>query len=320
MNNPLVHRLLEKAKYLQQTPYITLTAIHPIDRTQPVPSRHISIKNLNQLNADYKQLEIANNRGWGAYMGIGYRKNELQRFQRGGKRDIIALPAIFADVDRPPHLVLPRLNSVPKPSLVIASGGGVHLYWFLKTPTTDLVQAERILKGMAIWLEADKTMTSDQIMRIPGSRNTKPNKNGAMCSVLMESREEYTLDDFLAYLVFTSPIKAKPAKRQAMRRHRPKSTSYTSSSQTLNVTLSQAVLAELEQRYGATSAGNGWYACYCPFGHKRDHRPGDHAYYHPDKGLFNCFGRHGQHLIHSVARQINVDVNALGGIYTTHKR
>ena len=164
MNNPLTQRLLEKASHLQQTPYITLTAIHPTDRAKPVPSRHTSIKNLKKLTADYKQLEVANKTGWGAYVGIGYRDSELGRFQRGGKRDIIALPAIFADVDLPPELVLPRLNNIPTPSLVIASGRGVHLYWFLKTPTTDLAKAERILKGMAIYLDADKTMTSDQIM------------------------------------------------------------------------------------------------------------------------------------------------------------
>jgi hypothetical protein len=321
MNNSLTKRLLEKATHLQQMSYMTLTAIHPTDRAKPVPSRHISIHNLMKLKADYKQLQVANDEGWGAYVGIGYRKRELQRFQRGGKRDILALPAIFADVDRSPDLVLPQLKRVPQPSLVISSGAGIHIYWFLTTPTTDLAKAERILKGMAIWLDADKSMSNDQIMRLPLSYNTKPDVN-AMCSVLMESDQEYELDDFLAYLIFTSPIKVKPSPRIVRGRHRCKAKHKTSSSQTLNTGLSQAVLAELERNYGATPTEKGWYACYCPFGHTQDRRPGDHAYYHPDKGLLNCFGRHGQHLIHSIATQINIDVNSFGGIYqpTIHNR
>lgn len=316
MNDPLTKRLLEKATHLQQTPYMTLTAIHPTDRAKPVPSRHISTHNRIKLQTDYQQLQVANDQGWGVYVGIGYRTRELQRFQRGGKRDILALPAIFADVDRSPELVLPQLKCVPEPSLAISSGGGVHLYWFLKTPTTDLTKAERVLKGMAIWLNADTSMTSDQILRIPESRNTKPHIN-AMCSVLMESHQEYELDDFLAYLIFTAPIKVKSSPKRSTRAHRRSSKCKSSLGQTINTDLSQAVLSELERNYGATPAENGWYACYCPFRHQQDRRPGDHAYYHPDKGLFNCFGRHGQHLLHSIATQLRIDVNQFGGIYST---
>ena len=312
MNNPLTQRLLEKASLLQQTSYITLTAIHPTDRQQPVPSRHIPISDTFQFDDAYKRLLIANEQGWGAYVGVGYRRRALQRHQRGGKHDILALPAIFADIDRSPDRVLPRLKTIPEPSLMISSGRGVHLYWFLKTPTTDLSRAEQVLKGMALWLDADTTMTSDQIMRIPSTQNTKRNVNRAMCRVLTESHREYDLDDFLPYLILTTALKPKPSlPRQQQKRHK---ISYSSSNM-LNPALAQAILSELERSYGAVDKGNGWYACYCPFGHKRDRHPGDHAYYRPDKGLLNCFGRHGQHLIHSVASQIGIDVNRYGGIY-----
>ncbi len=134
----------------------------------------------------------------------------------------------------------------------------------------------------------------------------------------MESNREYELDDFLAYLIFTAPIKVKLSPKRGSRQHRCTSKRKRTSGQTINRELSQAVLAELERNYGATPAENGWYACYCPYGHQQDHRPGDHAYYHPDKGLFNCFGRHGQHLLHSIATELGVDVNQFGGIYSTH--
>lgn len=316
MQNPLTDRLLEKAKQLSPSPYITLTAIHPTNRAQAVPSRHILATDIGQFNRAYERLMEANQQGWGAYIGIGYRKRQLSRYQRGGKRDILALPALFADIDRSPDLVLPQLKRILEPSLVISSGRGVHLYWVLATPTGDIVGAARILKGLARWLDADVSMSVDQVLRLPLSQNTKPLRQGAICSVLMESDCEYELDDFLPYEILMTPLQAKPQQKSLPRPKRQQSLQ-SRSTQNLNPDLAQAVLNELQQTYSATLQTNGWYACFCPFGHKRDRFPGDHAYYHPDKGLFNCFGRHGQHLIHSIATQINIDVNTFGGIYTT---
>lgn len=316
MQNPLTTRLLDKARLLQQTPYLTLTAIHPTLRDKPVPSRHIPVTNQRLLIEAHVALKAANDWGWGAYVGIGYRQRKLSRFQRGGKRDILAMPAVFADVDRPPHQVLPLLKYVMNPTLVISSGGGVHIYWFLDTPTTDMKRTERILKGIAIWLNADATMSNDQIMRIPKSINSKPHLDGARCSVLQETNHEYRLDDFLPYEILATKLPHLPRKLpQRPRPTRTRSRQSYRGKQTLNRSLAAAVLAELERSYGAKYHKDGWYACYCPFGHAQDRYPGDHAYFNPEKGLFHCFGRHGQHLIHSIATQIGIDVNDYGGIY-----
>jgi hypothetical protein len=186
------------------------------------------------------------------------------------------------------------------------------------TPTTDISRAERVLKGIAKWLDADKTMTSDQIMRLPWTQNTKPRNQGAICSVLVESQCEYDLGDFLPYEILMTSIQAKLRQQNLARmtRRSPSQSQQSALHQSLNTNLAQAILAELERCYGAVPRGNGWYACYCPFGHQQDCYPGDHAYFHPDKGLLNCFGHHGQHLMHSIAMQINMDVNHYGGIYT----
>jgi hypothetical protein len=313
MDNPLMMRLLEKSTHLRQPTFITFTMIHPTDRKRRVPSRHVPSCNINEI---YKTLDLireSNAKGWGAYVGIAYRKSQLPRYQRGGKEDILALPAIFADVDRDPNTVLPMLDSVPRPSIIVASGGGTHLYWMLETPTTDIDHAEAIIRGMALWLKADSSMTGDQIMRLPGSRNTKPQRNNASCEVLQYTSHEYHLDDFFGYELLTQTI------QRTQRRTRNHSHRYqhnnNAQSDGLNLSLSDAVLYELERHYAATAKGDGWYACYCPFNHRKDRFPGDHAYYRPDIGLFNCFGKHGQLLNHELATHLRLNVNDYGGIY-----
>lgn len=312
MQRPLITRLLEKATHLRQSPYLTFTMIHPTDRKQRVPSRHIPTRNIDDI---YKTLELirqCNAMGWGAYVGIGYRKNALPRYTRGGKSDIVALPALFADVDRPPEQVLPQLKTVPEPSILISSGGGTHIYWILESPTTDLEAAEEALKGIAIWLKADTTMTSDQIMRLPGTKNTKPHRNNANCEILSYTSSEYTLDDFFPYAVLTTPLA--PQWRHLSKTVR-RTNQHPSDKHQLNLTLSEVILRELEMKYSAIRKPNGWYACYCPFDHSRDKYPGDHAFYRPDIGLFNCFGKHGQFLNHELATELHINVNDYGGIY-----
>lgn len=317
MHNLLIERLLDKARYVRQTSYLTFTVIHPTDRRR-IPSRHINTRHRHHIRETLQLIQQTNDLGWGAYVGVGYRRAALPRYQRGGKGQLLALPAIFSDVDRPPELVLPLLSQVPRPSLVIASGGGTHLYWFLKRPTTHFKQAERIIKGLARWLEADLSMSTDQIMRLPGTRNTKPKRANALCQVLSSNAVEYELDDFFAYELLHAPLKAQSVQPNdschVVHRVQRRSSALR---QTLNPDLAEAVLRELVHQYGATPKGDGWYACYCPFPHHKDRFPGDHAYYRPDIGLFNCFGKHGQHLLHELASQLGIDVNAWGGIYRT---
>lgn len=275
MKNPLIGRLLEKATHLRQAAYLTFTMIHPTDKKRRVPSRHVHSKDTDGISRTLNLMRQTNTMGWGAYTGIGYRKRRLSRYQRGGKQEILALPAIYTDVDRSPELVLPTLSTVPEPGLIIASGGGTHLYWMLASPTRDLARAGRILRGMASWLNADSTMTVDQIIRLPGTINTKPQRQGARCEILYTTIHEYQLEDFFPYEILVEPIQQSP-------RH-PKQRRFTTPGQrsnglaTLNPKLSDAILHQLERQYAAKARSNGWYACYCPFNHRQDRFPGDHA-------------------------------------------
>lgn len=311
MNNPLVKRLLEKAKFLQQASFITFTMLHPTDKRRYVPSRHVLSRNQQAIDKTLALVHASNQMGWGAYVGIGYRKRRLGRYQRGGKDDILAIPALFADIERQPSAVASILHTVPEPSLIIASGGGTHLYWMLARPSHDIERAEAIIKGMSIWLQGDSSMSSDQVLRLPKTQNTKPRRQNALCRVLNETQSEYHLDDFFGYELLTQAIQHPPPKIRA----RPRSYATSPHGTDLNLSLSEAILQALTRHYSARARKDDWYACYCPFNHSKDRFPGDHAYYNPTIGLFNCFGRHPQMLNHELAQHLNLDVNAYGGIY-----
>ena len=179
--------------------FLTFTAIHP-DGRHPTPSRHGPVGDPACLAHILDRLSAANEQGWGAYVAVATRKTNLGRWRRGGQNDLLALPALFADIDRPPEDVLHELRDLrPAPSCIIASGRGVHVYWLLSTPAQDMHQAKRVLHGLAAALRGD-VMSPAQSMRLVGTRNTKAQAGGALCHLLeFHPERRYTTDDFAPY-------------------------------------------------------------------------------------------------------------------------
>jgi len=179
---------------------LTLTAIHP-EGKHPTPSRHIPLDDRTALQDELAQLDRANGLGWGAYFAVGLRRHGLTRWQRGGAADVVALPALFVDVDDPSPDALIRLQCAdPRPSCITFSGGGYHAYWWLDTPTTDLQAARDLLRGLAAALGGDRLSVA-QSLRVPGSRNTKPSRGNALCKVLELHERRYPLEAFTDYLL-----------------------------------------------------------------------------------------------------------------------
>lgn len=181
--------------------FLTFTAIHP-DGLHPTPSRHVPFSDRACLMRTLERLTAANRAGWGAYVAVAPRKTDLGRWRRGRKEDLLALPALFADIDRPPDVVLRELRDFqPAPSCIVASGRGVHLYFFLDRCCTDFALADRVLQGLAAVLRADR-MTSAQSMRLIGTMNVKLHRDPARCELIqLHPDRRYTLDDFLQYAV-----------------------------------------------------------------------------------------------------------------------
>lgn len=183
---------------------LTLTAIHP-DGKHPTPSRHIRLDDAPALHDAFARLDAANTLGWGAYFAVGLRRPGLTRWKRGSAADVVALPALFVDVDDPSTETLARLRRVnPSPSCIVASGGGYHVYWWLDEPTTDLNTARLLLRGLAAALGGDRLSVA-QSLRVVSSVNTKPSRGNALCR-LVELREwRCALQDFTAYLPRSAP-------------------------------------------------------------------------------------------------------------------
>lgn len=181
--------------------FLTFTAIHP-DGRHPTPSRHVPVGDLACLTRTLDRLKAANEQDWGAYVAIATRKTNLGRWRRGGQDDLLALPALFADIDRPPEVVLPELRDFqPAPSCIVASGRGAHVYWLLSKPTQDIRQAKHVLHGLAATLRGD-VLSPAQSMRLVGTRNTKAQAGGARCRLLeFHPERRYSLDDFAPYAI-----------------------------------------------------------------------------------------------------------------------
>lgn len=112
-----------------------------------------------------------------------YSVNELKasvRNRKASRQDVARALHLHVDVDDP--TALDRLRCfVPKPTAIVASGGGYQAFWKLKEPTPDLARVERINADLARKLGGDKCHNIDRIMRLPGTinvPNTKKRKAG----------------------------------------------------------------------------------------------------------------------------------------------
>ncbi len=183
---------------------LTFTAIHP-DGKHSTPSRHIPLHDKAALRDALTDLDRANALGWGAYFAVGLRRSGLTRWQRGGAANVVALPALFVDVDDPSLEALTRLQCAnPSPSCVVASGGGYHAYWWLEKPTADLLSTRHLLHSLAAALLGDHLSVA-QSLRVPLSHNNKPMRGNALCRVLELHDHRYALDRFKAYLPSDHP-------------------------------------------------------------------------------------------------------------------
>jgi hypothetical protein len=236
---------------------LTLTAIHP-DGKHQTPSRHIRLDDTLALHDAFAQLDGANALGWGAYFAVGLRRYGLTRWKRGGAADVVALPALFVDIDDPSAETLARLRGFnPSPSCIVASGGGYHAYWWLTEPTSDLNTARLLLRGLAAALDGDRLSVA-QSLRVVGSVNNKPSRGNALCHLIELHDQRCYINDFNAYL-------PRPAPRPA-HHHRQSATSYVPSAD-----LIARVTHALMQRGGRLRGG--WVNGACPF--PEHHKHGD---------------------------------------------
>lgn len=121
---------------------------------------------------------------WNAFFGVALR-NELSIKDRSGNLEHCqTLTALFVDADYKRDGETETRRKIAtlsaSPSLMVSTGGGLHVYWLLSRPlelkTKDgLAQARRLLKSVATHADVvDKSVSEPaRILRIPGTLNYK---------------------------------------------------------------------------------------------------------------------------------------------------
>jgi hypothetical protein len=299
---------------------LTFTIIHPQKRELGVPSKHISTKKWPEIYETLRTVQKVNRQGWGAYIGIAYRKGGLDRWHRGGKADLIALPALFADIEQPPENLPEQLNDLPEPSWIIrSSNAGSHIYWLLDYPSHELHRADYILHGIAEYLHSDTSMTIDNILRLPGTYNTKPDRNSLCQIVEGHPQNRYVLANFSKWMLIPEQSRHKQEEHDensifSEQAYNKRHTSNEILNPKLIAAINQKLLHEFQGHYNK----KGWICSFAPCSHQNDKFPGDHFNWNPITGIGYCYGRHGRLYTHEVADLLGIRIKDYGKLFTSN--
>lgn len=287
----------------QQCACLTLTAIHP-DGKHRTPSRHISLNQFDRLEDALHRLLQANQMGWGAYVAIGLRRKGLTRYRRGGVSDIVALPALFVDVDDPSDETQQNLQMMqPEPSCITFTGGGYHAYWWLQEPLTHMVLARHLLRGLAQLTNGD-SLSVAQSLRLVQSINKKPERNNALCHVKALNDNRYAIDTFTLLIPQPKPKKLRPIPK----RHNTRQLS----SKTINPDLIQAVSDTL-MGMGYVQRGD-WLCGPCLYPENHNHDDQHHSFgFNVQSGYGNCY-RCGSMLLKNICQLLSINFNPLSNL------
>lgn len=161
------------------------------DSKNPVIQKFISLSNFSP------PLYPA---GKNIYFGVATRDGK-----GGGKENLVEIPALWVDLDLKNtsiETIPERYRDFPlKPSIAVETGGGYHLYWVLRKPSTkeEVPRIENYLDRLASFWGGDQGATdASRILRVPGTLNVKPEYDPPRRVVIMklDSSLEYALSDF----------------------------------------------------------------------------------------------------------------------------
>jgi hypothetical protein len=137
----------------------------------------------NKPEPAVKWIVDVNTKGCNCYFTVNDLASSAQFNKKPGKRDIARMTWAHVDIDplpdeTPEHCQERALDHLrtfnPRPSLVIASGGGINALWRLSQPAEvngHLQDLEGINIAIADALHADHCHNIDRILRYPGTIN-----------------------------------------------------------------------------------------------------------------------------------------------------
>lgn len=173
------------------------------------------------LDAMIAAAASADDSGFDSYLGVHPRRRGAGR---GGAASIPVLAASIADVDChktgvDPGFALRTAMQAPwgPPSIAVWSGGGWHLYWCYRERIDAEVRAvgehQRFCQFVRAWFDealgaacADDMSGLDRVLRVPGTRNHKPERRRPDGSaptvrlVVCEPERRYNLGELLDHV------------------------------------------------------------------------------------------------------------------------
>jgi hypothetical protein len=236
---------------------------------------------------------------------VGLRRHGLTRFRRGGEADLLALPALFVDVDDPDFDALERLRAMqPAPSCITFTGGGFHAYWWMDQPLVDWTLARRVLRGLQRAAGGDPLSVANAL-RLPGSVNTKPQRNQALCRVVELNDRYYPLAAF-EHLLPRPTVNAKTVSPRRQARHHP-------ANGALNPAL-LGVVSDHLRSLGYVQQGD-WLSGPCLYPAQHQHDDAHHSFgLNVRSGYGNCF-RCGSLLLKDICTSLGIRPADYGGIF-----
>jgi hypothetical protein len=145
------------------------------------------------------------------YFGVCSRDGRTHNGTRAGKDNIENIPGVWCDIDFkevPKDLVAKRLKEFPlKPSIIVQSGGGAHIYWLLKEPAekSESKAVEDVNHRIAAYLGGDDNACDiARVLRVPGTHNYKYEPPRPV-KVSRHENLFYDIDDFLNILPEAEP-------------------------------------------------------------------------------------------------------------------
>lgn len=152
--------------------------------------RFVSLSNLQTLSPFSKTDNH--------FFGVGTRDGS-----GGGKNNLVENPALWVDIDfkkTAREEFERKLADFPlKPSIIVETGGGYHVYWLLKEPCPkeDIPKIENYLSRLASHFGGDPgAMDASRILRIPGTLNLKYTPPWEVVIKSLNASLEYNLSDF----------------------------------------------------------------------------------------------------------------------------
>lgn len=194
MGNPSIFQTL----YAESNGFLELRALKGKGDKKVKKQEFFRLEDASKIKAFVQEHT---RKGFDLYFGVATRDGS------SGKKDaVVSVPAVWCDIDfkeTPKDVAEKKLSEFPlHPTIIVESGGGLHVYWKLKEPygKEDMAVLESTMRRIAITFDSDMSATEiARILRIPNTKNFKYHPPRPV--VLRHCNgSEYNLDDFDEFL------------------------------------------------------------------------------------------------------------------------